>query len=218
MEGINKIKTWIAENAPMLQGLYQNKYVGMLYDRFASLPARKQKQALLTVLGGGIGAIVLFIGIAYLSLWSLSGKSKDYYSMVSLLLQYQKETRDKAPQLEALEQNNRLGAPGAFKQALADVARSAGISPKMAVIDEKGGSSPESEDQKGTHEVQMREASVSLQRVNLAQLKSFLQGVEFGSYNLIVSSLKTTNDEKIRGYMKADISIVAYLFQSDENL
>jgi hypothetical protein len=54
-----------------------------------------------------------------------------------------------------------------------------------------------------------------MQRVNLSQLKNFLNNVEFGPYNLSVSSIKITNDSKIRGYMNVDLGVVAYLFQAE---
>jgi hypothetical protein len=218
MESTEKIKSWIAENAPALQGLYQNKYVGMVYDRFASLPPKQQKQLILGVFGGGVGLIALYIMISYFSLWSTSSKTTKSYEMVNMLLQYQKDRRDKGQEIQLLERNNALAGSGALKQALQDIARSSGISPKMAAIEEKGGASAESDDGKGATEVQGKEATIALQRINLTQLKNFLQNVEFGSYNILVSSIRISNDDKIRGYMKADLSVVAYLFKADEGL
>lgn len=45
MEDSSKIKTWISEKAPSLAILYKNKYVGMVYDRFASLPQKNKNRS-----------------------------------------------------------------------------------------------------------------------------------------------------------------------------
>ena len=40
MDSLEKAKEWVRENVPMLSQVWENKYVGMAYDRFASLPPR----------------------------------------------------------------------------------------------------------------------------------------------------------------------------------
>lgn len=67
MDGWTKFKEWVNENAPMLAVVYNNKYVGMGYDRFASLPAKQQKQTLLGILGGFVFIVVMFLFVPYLS-------------------------------------------------------------------------------------------------------------------------------------------------------
>jgi len=214
MASIEKTKEWIKENVPMLAVLYENKYVGMAYDRFASLHPRQQKQAILGGLGGILAIIVIFLLASYVSLWSSSGQSQRSYEMVNLLLEYQKHRRDQGEQISNLERNNVLSAPGEFKRHLLEQGRSAAISPRMMEIEEKPEGSEDGE-KPGSSDVKLKQASVTLKKVNLNQLKSFLNSIEFGQYNLSVSSLKITNDDKIRGYMNVDMGVVAYLFQSE---
>lgn len=213
MEKWVKIKEWINENAPLLANVYQNKYVGMAYDRFASLPPKQQKQTILGVLGALASLVVGFLLFSYLSLWSSSNQAKDSYAMVNLLLQHQKNKRDKASQIQHLDRNAQLAAPGQFKEHLLNQGRSASISQRMMQVEEK----PDTGDSEPGRDVRMRQATVTLDRVNLNQLKGFLQNVEFGPYNLGISSLKITNDDKIRGYMKVEMGVVAYLFQNEES-
>ena len=65
-------------------------------------------------------------------------------------------------------------------------------------------------------DVRMRQATVVLNRINLTQLKSFLTAVELGSSTVSVASVKITNDDKMRGYMKAELGIVAYILSSGD--
>lgn len=65
-------------------------------------------------------------------------------------------------------------------------------------------------------EVKIKESTVSLQRVNLTQVSNYLKAIEYGTYNLSVSSIKIINDEKLRGYLTVDITVMAYLFEGDE--
>lgn len=212
MDKWTKAKEWINENAPFLANVYQNKYVGMAWDRFASLPAKQQKQTILGTIGGVSFVVVAFLLYSYLSLWSSSGAAKDSYAMANLLQQYQKNRRDKAGQIQHLDRNMQLAAPGQFKDHLLSQGRAASISQRMMQVEEK----PDAGEAEGGRDVRMRQATVTLEKVNLNQLKGFLQNVEFGQYNLGVSSLKITNDDKIRGYMKVEMGVVAYLFQSEE--
>jgi hypothetical protein len=87
----------------------------------------------------------------------------------------------------------------------------------MMEVQEKADSAESEPDGKGApgSEVKVKQASIALKKVNLTQLKSFLNQVEFSQYNLSVASLKVTNDDKIRGYMNVDIGVVAYLFQGE---
>jgi|GEM_PF-1445827 len=217
MDTVAKIKEWINENAPILTNVYQNKYVGMAYDRFASLPPTQQRQVVTGFFIGIIALIMLVLGSSYFSLWASSRKAKKSYVMVDQLLQYQKNRRGQSPQIQHLERNNQLAPMGAFKQYLSDQGRNANISPRVLQIEEKEAPAEREEDAKGAQEVRVKQAMVKIQRINLNQLKAFLQNIEFGQYNLGVSSLKITNDDKVRGYMNVEVAIVAYLFQTDEN-
>lgn len=217
MDSWTKVKEWVNENAPMLAVLYQNKYVGMAYDRFASLQAKQQKQVIFGSAGGLVAIVLGYIFLSYLSLWGSSGQATTAESMINMLQDYQKARRDKSGQIQNLERNNLLSAAGQFKTALTEDGRSAGISPRCIQVEEKPDGEGEAPDEpKGSHDVKIKQATVSLQRVNLSQLRNFLNNVEFGTYNLSVSSIKITNDSKIRGYMNVDMGIVAYLFQTDE--
>lgn len=216
MDSVTKTRDWIRENAPIVSQLYENKYVGMAYDRFASLPPKQQKQILVGTVFGVIGIVALYLLLSYVELWSASGRAQKSYAMVNMLLQYQKQQRDKSGQIQQLERNAQLGNPGAFKQHLLDQARSAGISARMVQAEEKpdGGTG----DEKAGSDVKIRQASVTLQKVNLLQLKNFLSAIEFGQHNLSVSSIKVTNDDKIRGYMNVELGVVAYVFQSSDQM
>ena len=215
MDSWRKTKEWINENAPMLAKVYENKYVGMAYDRFGSLPPKQQKQVLLGGVFGFIGVVCLFLFSMYVSLWSTSNKSQQAYSMVNMLLQFQKTRRVQEAQVQVLERNNVLSGENALKDYIMKTAQNANISPRMIRADEKRDAG-DAEDPKAPQEVKMKQASVKLERVNLNQLRLFLQNLEFGNYNLSVSSVKVTNDDKIRGYMNVELGVVAYLFPSEE--
>lgn len=217
MDQVSKIKQWVNENAPMLANLYENKYVGMIYDRFASLPPRQQKQILVGAFAGAVFIVFLYLLFAYMSLWSYSSKTKESGSMTNLLLQYQKSRRDKSQQIKFLARNSQLSAPGQFKQHLTDIGRSSSISPRMMKIEEKGEVGTKEEDTKGPQsEVKIKHATVTLEKVTLTQLTAFLRNVEFGQFNLQVSSFRIANDSKTRGYMTVELGIVAHLFETEE--
>ncbi|MFM8316686.1 MAG: hypothetical protein ACKOA8_20585 [Deltaproteobacteria bacterium] len=215
MEGTNKIRNWINEKAPALNAIYQNKYVGMVYDRFASLPPKKQKNVLFWSLGGFLGVGFVFLLTSYLSLWSTSSETQNIYAMNNLILQYQKSRRDRGDELQLLSRNSSLAAPGALKQVLLQSAASSGISPRMIQVEERGEAGVGGGDPK-KKEVKIKESSVSLQRLNLTQVMNYLKAIEYGNYNLIVSSIKITNDEKLRGYLNVDLSVMAHIFENDE--
>lgn len=216
MEETSKIKTWIREQVPMLTVLYENKYVGMIYDRFASLPPQQQRRAIFSVMGLVAGSIALYLLIAYYSLWSVSKRARDASTMGTMLQQYQKIRRDKSQQIRSLESNSVLAAPGNMKQKLMDMGRITGISPRMMTVNEGGEASARSEDGKPSSELKIKQATVSLQKVTLTQMVNYLRNVESGQYSLSVSSFKVRNDEKMRGYMNVDLQVMAYLFAPEE--
>lgn len=213
MESWTKIKEWIQANVPMLAKVYENKYLGMLYDRFASLPAKQQKQVLFGSLSTGAGLVFLYFIVSYFSLWSDGKRVQDSASMVNLLMQYQKNLQEKGTEIKNLDRNSRLADTGQLKEHLLTQGRMANISARSMQIEEKP---DQEESDKTVHDLKMKQATVVLERVNLTQLSSFLNSVEFGQYNLSISSLKLINDEKIRGYMKVELGIVAYIFNSAE--
>lgn len=214
MDRMAKIKEWVNENAPMLNKAYQNKYVGMAYDRFASLPPSQQKQ----IIVGGIGGFVALIGgylfLSYVSLWSVSRQVDQSLRMISLLQQHQKTQRSQTAEMANLERNNQLATPGQLKEHLIRQAQAAKISIRMAKIEETPASAGREEDSKGG-DVRMKQATVQLEKVNLTQLAQFLNNVEFGGFNLSVSSIKITNDKKDRGYMNVEMGVVVYLFSAE---
>jgi len=213
MDFTTKAKAWINENAPMLAVVYQNKYVGMAYDRFASFSPKDQK----TILMGGFGGVVLlifsYLFFSYLSLWSGSDKANSAYQMINEVQSFQRQMREKNAQIQSIQGRSPVGGPGKLKQHLLDNAKAAGISPRFAEIEEKPDST--SGDEKMA-DVRMRQATVVLNRINLTQLKSFLTAVELGSTTVSVASVKITNDDKMRGYMKAELGIVAYILSSGD--
>lgn len=212
MDFATKAKAWINENAPMLAGIYQNKYVGMAYDRFASYSPKEQK----TILVGGFGSVVavlfLYLSLSYLSLWGGSEKAAAAYQMINEIQNFQSTMREKNAQIQSIQGRSSVAAVGKLKQLLLENAKTAGISPRFAEIEEKA-DAPAGDDKMG--DIRMRQATVVLNRINLTQLKSFLSAVELGSSSLSVASVKITNDEKLRGYMKAELGIVAYILSGD---
>lgn len=214
MENINRLREWLKENAPMLTHLYQNKYVGMVYDRFASLPINQQKQVVMGSFVTIILSIILYFAFAYLALWGNSSKISETQEMVNLLLQYQRNLREKSGELKNLDRNSRLLTAGQLKDYLLANARAASISARMMQVEEKTASGQAGEPQQG---LQLREASVALEKINLAQLKAYLEKIEFGEYNLDVSQVKITNDEKIRGYMKVELGVTAKIYTDTES-
>lgn len=216
MDNVTKIKDWINEHAPMLNNLYRNKYVGMLYDRFASLPQKSQKNLIYGGISSVGGIVFLYLVFSYYSLWSASQQSAEYRSMANILLQYQKHHRDKAQQIKGLAKNMQLATGGALKQYLTDLSRLASIAPRTISVDEKGEAAGKEDGVKPGSDVKIKYASVVLSRVNLTQLASYIKNVEFGQYNLGVSSVRIQNDDKIRGLMKAELTVMAYIFDVEE--
>ncbi|NBY19038.1 hypothetical protein EBQ74_02030, partial [bacterium] len=152
---------------------------------------------------------------SYWSLWSLSSETQDAYSMSNMILQYQKYRRDRAEDLILLSKNSQLSAPGQLKQVLLQTAASAGISPRMIQVEERAEAGVGGTDSK-KKEFKIKESTVSAQRITLSQLTSYLKAVEYGNFSLIVSSIKITNDDKLRGYLNVDMTIMAYVFEGDE--
>jgi len=214
MDKWTKAKEWINENAPMLANVYQNKYVGMGYDHFASLPAKQQKQVILGSLGAVFALIFGYLLWSYLSLWSYSSSAKESYAMANLLQQYQKNRRDKSSLLQHLERSSQLAGPGQFKAHLMNQGKAAAISQRMMQVEEKDGA--EGDPAKVGQDVKVRQATVVMEKINLSQLKSFLNNIEYGPHQMGISSIRISNDDKIRGYMKVELGVVAYLFQSEE--
>ena len=215
MAEANKLKGWIGEKAPALAALTENKYVGMIYDRFASLPAKQQRQLILSLFGGVAFIVITYLLWSYISYWSIISKNEEIFSMSNMLLQYQKQQRDRSPQIQSLNKNQQLNVPGQLKQFLMDVGRNAGISNRMIQVEDRAEAGV-GEENKGKKEIKIKQATATLQRINLTQLTSFLKGVEFGKYNLSVSSVKINNDDKLRGYLGAEVTVMAYLFENDE--
>ncbi len=217
MDTVTKAKEWINQNAPMLSILYTNKYVGIGYDKFASLPAKQQRQILFGILGGLGGLLFLYLTISYYTLWSESREAREAYTMIDSLMQYQKSKRDKSQYLQHLERNSQLAGTGQFKEHVLSQAKQAGISQRFIQVEEKAElDNPELK--KGEGDIKVKQVSVNVEKINLQQLKGFLTALEFGSYNLNIPTLQITNDSKIRGYMQAKFTVVAYLFQTEESL
>ena len=216
MEKWNQIKDWIKQNAPMLAVVYENKYVGMIYDRFGSLPPSQQRQVIIGSAAGVVFFVFLVVMTTYFSYWSSASSAAKAETMVNMLLQYQTNRRSQEAQIQNLARNNQLAPPEALKNAIIDQAKAANISPRMIKAEERPESGGGEEDAKGGGDVKLKQATVKLERVNLTQLRSFLQNIEFGAYNLSVSSLKISNDDQLRGYMNVELGVVAYLLQLDE--
>lgn len=211
---MTKVKEWINENIPGLAKVYENKYVGMAYDHFASLLPSQQKQIILGVFVGFFALVAGYFFISYLSLWSTKGKVEQSYKMVSLLQQHQKTQRSQSSEMANLEKNNQLASPGQMKEHIVRQAQAARISPRMIKVEEAPESAGRGEDSKGG-DIRLKQANVTLDKVNLSQLAQFLNFIEFGGFNLSVSSIKITNDSKVRGYMNVEMTIVVYLFSTE---
>ncbi len=211
MMNIDKTKDWIRENIPMLMIVFENKYTGMLYDRFASLPPTRQKQVIMGTCFTIMGIVMLHLTYSYWGLYSSNRQTRQSQEMVSVLKSFQKQQKEQSSEIRLMERNGALAEPGGLKGHLLAQARQVGISPRMIQAEESGDGGGE-ETASGKGDLQMRRATVKLQRVNLAQLKNYLEGVEFGNFSLDVSSIKIKNDDKVRGYMDVEMGIVAYLF------
>jgi len=212
MDFATKAKAWINENAPMLAVVYQNKYVGMAYDRFASFSPKEQKTILVGTFGGIVTLLFLYLFLSYLSLWGGSDKASGAYQMTNEIQNFQRTMREKNAQIQSIQGRSNVAAPGKLKQLLLENAKAAGISPRFAEIEEKA-DAPAGDDKMA--DIRMRQATVVLNRINLTQLKSFLSAVELGSSSLSVASVKITNDDKLRGYMKVELGVVAYILSGD---
>lgn len=215
MMNLTKIKHWIDENAPMLAKVYQNKYVAMAYDRFASLPSSQQKRVLQGIFFGGILFIVLILLSSYITLWSFQSKTRQYSEMITLLQEYQKSVRDKSAALQILDKNSQLSDGNLFKQYLQEQGRNASISPRMIQIEEK--SLPNIDSAAKDTKENKKAMSVKLQKVNLEQLRNFLQNVEYGNYKLWIQNFRLNNDDKLRGYMNVELVVEAPLFNFENN-
>lgn len=215
MEQTGKLKSWIKEQVPMLTLLYENKYVGMAYDRFASLPPTQQRRLIFSVIGLIFGGVTLYLLIAYYSLWSISSQNKSALTMSVLLQQYQKIKRDRSQEIAKIEGNSMLSGPGQLKQRLLDVARQTGISPKMTNANESGEASARSDENAASTEVKIKQATITLDKVTLPQIVTFLRNTE--SSNLNISSMKIRKDEKLRGYMNVELQVMVYLFPAEES-
>jgi hypothetical protein len=213
MMNLTKIKHWIDENAPMLAKVYQNKYVAMGYDRFASLPSSQQKRVLQGIFIGGSLFIVLILLSSYITLWSFQSQTRQYSEMVTMLQDYQKSVRDKSGTLQILDKNAQLSDSNLFKQYLQEQGRNASISPRMIQVEEKSTTELGAKEGKESKKVM----SVKLQKVNLEQLRNFLQNVEYGSYKLWIQNFRLNNDDKLRGYMNVDVVVEAPLFNFENN-
>lgn len=210
---ITKIKSWVSENLPVLSIVYQNKYVAMIYDRFASLDPKKQKRILLTIF---IGVLVLVIGYlisSYIALWHIKSQISKNEEIMHMLVKYQKSQRDQGTEIAGLDKNYELNQPDALKRYILQCTQNAKISQRMIQIEEKPTIQPQVDEVKMA-DIQAKQAMIKLEKITLSQLRSFLSAVEFGYYDLIISSIKVVNDEKIRGYMSVELNIVAYLFKS----
>ena len=212
MDFATKAKAWINENAPMLAVVYQNKYVGMAYDRFASFSPKEQKTI---IVGGFAGTVLLISGylfFSYLSLWGGSDKAAQAYQMINEVQNFQRTMREKNAQIQSIQGRSPEAETGRLKAQLLENAKAAGISPRFAEIEEK----PDAASDEKSADIRIRQATVVLNRINLTQLKAFLTAVELGASSLSVASIKITNDDKLRGYMKAELGVVAYVIASGD--
>lgn len=212
MSRTEQLRTWIKENVPLLEQVYQNKYVGMVYDRFASLSVKRQKQVILGVATGFLFLIGVYLLSSYWSIWTRSSKISQYQNMTQLLREYQKQQKEQSVEMQTLDKNSRLASPGRFKEYVVSQGRSAGISPRMIQVDERG-DTPDGD----SSEMRVKQATVHLDKVNLKQLRTFLQLLDTGELSLSIANLKISNDDKVRGYMNSDLTLSAYLFRASED-
>jgi hypothetical protein len=133
--------------------------------------------------------------------------------MVTMLQDYQKSVRDKSGTLQILDKNAQLSDSNLFKQYLQEQGRNASISPRMIQVEEKSTTELGAKEGKESKKVM----SVKLQKVNLEQLRNFLQNVEYGSYKLWIQNFRLNNDDKLRGYMNVDVVVEAPLFNFENN-
>lgn len=200
-----KAKKWLQENAP---NLVENKYLGMVYDRFASLPPNQQRWLTLGSLGTVCSIILIWLFSSYLTYFEYTGRANGAQKMLSILAKYEAQKSDSSSANDSVQRNTELLRANALKNFIMGQARIAKISTRSIEVDERMGGSAE---EPGGPKSKM--ATVKLQRVNLDQLLEFVKGIEFGIYSIGISSVKIDNDEKYRGYMNAEFSMVAHLLE-----
>lgn len=208
MTSLGKAKEWINQHFPSLKVFYENKYVGMAYDQFASLPAQKQKQVILSIFGVIFLVVMLLLLSFFLDFYKQSNLVSNSEVMMGMLQDFEKSKRDQDSKLFLLERNSQLQDSNAIKRFIGDQARVLNISPRLVKVEEM----PPAGDSKDGPST--KQALVKLERVNLSQLMALLQAVEYGSFAVKVGSLRVKNDEKIRGYLHAEFLMEVHFLQA----
>lgn len=211
----DKIKVWIREQVPMLTLIFENKYVGMAQDRFASLPPLLQKRILIGLILSSFGFAGIYLTVSYIQLWQLSSRAQEASALSTVLIRYQKTLQDKASELREIEGGDNLSAPGKLKQKLLDLGRFAGISPKLIQTAEEGVQTVPATAGKTGGERKYKKATVTLEKVTLPQIIKYINSVESSPDTLSIASLRLSSDEKLRGYMGVNLEVHAQIFNQE---
>jgi hypothetical protein len=199
----------------MLTLLFENKYVGMAQDRFASLPPLTQKRILMGLVLSVFSAVGVYLTINYIELWQLNTRAKEASALSTVLIRYQKTLQDKASELREVEGGSNLNNPGMLKQRLLDLGRFAGIAPKLIQTDEQGVLTVPTTGEKTGSERKFQKATVTLEKVTLPQIIKYINSVESSRDALSISGLRIYSDEKLRGYMGLNLEIHAQIFNRE---
>lgn len=210
----DKIKIWIREQVPMLTLVYENKYVAMASDRFASLPQKTQKHILMGIVLGSFGFVSIFLLVNYIQLYKMNSRAKEASALSTVLVRYQKTLQDKAADLRDIESGGNLNEPGKLKQKLSDLGRFSGISAKLIQADEQGIQTSPPLGKTGS-ERRFKKAQVTLEKVTLPQIIKYINSVESSRDALSIASLKINSDEKLRGYMGVVLEVHAQVFNRE---
>lgn len=210
----DKIKLWIREQVPMLTLVYENKYIAMASDRFASLPPKTQKHILMGMVVGCFGFAVIFLIANYIQLFRINSRAKEASALSTVLIRYQKTLQDKAADLRDIESGSNLNEPGKLKQKLSDLGRFSGISAKLIQANEQGVQTSPSSGKAGS-ERRFKKAQITLEKVTLPQIIKYINNVESSRDALSIASLKINSDEKLRGYMGVVLEVHAQLFNRE---
>jgi len=218
MDRLKRFKQWINENAPMLSNVYENKYVGMAYDRFASLPPTQQRSLMIGSVLFLLACVLGYLASSYAALWSYTGRTNDANQMIHMVLKHQKSSESKSQQLQGLEGEKSLSAPGALKSYVITSAKLARISQRLIIVTETPATAKPAEgEEEEAGDSATKQVNVKLEKVNLNQLKEFLEKLEHGRFTLSITSITINNDDKIRGYMNVNLNVETTVIVAPED-
>ena len=195
---------WINENVPMLKRLIRNKYVDMMYDRFASLDAQRQRQIIIGTIAALILLLVFIVFMGYSSYWAVLRQTQRTRSLAYACLQFQRELQESAVlQEKGAVREQDVAEHQDLRQVVMDAARMAHFPPQSVIVEPLPADAPPGPGL--TSGSSTPSSQIRIERMNLLQLKMFLQRLELGPQRFAVERIQIANDDKVRGFMRVDI-------------